>query len=192
VLLFLLSVLLAGVLFLPGPRLVEALCRLAQRVHRPRGAEFVNLAGATIRNASRGIIGVAALQALLAGIVFAVAGVPGAGLLALVILVLGILRIGGIPVILPTLIWMWLSFPTGFAILFTALLVPVMVVDNILRPILMAQGLTTAVLVVFIGVIGGAISFGLLGLFLGPVVLAVLYEIVVAWVRGDDPAREAD
>ncbi len=181
---FVVSVVIAGFLFLPAPRLAAGARAFASRLVRPRGAHFVDLAGATIRNVSRGVIGVALLQALLAGVILYVAGIPGAGLIAFVVLLLCIVQIGAAPV---------LAAGTGLdlddpgdgllRLILTLLLVPVGLVDNVLKPILMARGLTTPMLVILSGVIGGTLTHGLVGLFLGPVVLSVFYELVVAWTR---------
>ena len=132
---------------------------------------------------SRGVIGVALLQALLAGIILYVAGVPGAGLIAFGVLLLCIVQIGPAPILLPVLIWLWMSEPPTFALILTLLLVPVALIDNVLKPILMARGLTTPMLVILTGVIGGTLTHGLVGLFLGPVVLSVFYELILAWTR---------
>ncbi len=187
VLFFVVSIIIAGFLFVPGPSLASGGRRIADRIIAPRGAAFVDLAGATIRNVSRGVIGVAVIQGLLTGIILAAFAVPLAGLLTFAALVLCIVQIGPALVILPTLIWAWTSWDPMAALLFTVLMVPVMLVDNVLRPILMSRGLDVPMLVILIGVLGGTIAHGLLGLFLGPVVLAVFYELVIAWVNvGED------
>jgi predicted PurR-regulated permease PerM len=193
VLKFVASVVIAGVLFLPGPRLATGVRAFASRLIAPRGAHFVDLAGATIRNVSRGVIGVALLQALLAGVILYLAGIPGAGLIAFGVLLFCIVQIGPAPILLPVLVWIWMTHPTSFALVLTLLLVPVALVDNVLKPILMARGLTTPMLVILTGVIGGTLTHGLVGLFLGPVVLSVFYELVVAWTRlGGSPGEAAD
>ncbi len=186
VLFFVVSIIIAGFLFVPGPALAKGAKRLADRIIAPRGAEFVDLAGATIRNVSRGVIGVAVIQGLLTGMVFVVFGVPLAGLLTFVALFLCIVQIGPALVILPTIIWAWSSWDIMPALLFTVLMVPVMLVDNVLKPILMSRGLDVPMLVILIGVLGGTIAHGLLGLFLGPVILAVFYELVIAWVKAGE------
>lgn len=183
VLKFVASVVIAGFLFLPGPRLAAGARAFASRLVQPRGAHFVDLAGATIRNVSRGVIGVALLQALLAGVILYAAGIPGAGLVAFLVLLLCIIQIGPAPILLPVLIWIWTTQDTTFSLVLTLLLVPVSLIDNVLKPILMARGLTTPMLVILTGVIGGTLTHGLVGLFLGPVVLSVFYELVVAWTR---------
>lgn len=183
VLKFVVSVVIAGFLFVPGKRLAAGARAFAARLIAPRGAHFVDLAGATIRNVSRGVIGVALIQALLAGIILYVAGVPGAGLVAFGVLLLCIVQIGPTPILLPLLVWAWITQTTTLALVLTVLLVPVALLDNVLKPILMARGLTTPMLVILTGVIGGTLTHGLVGLFLGPVVLSVFYELVVAWIH---------
>jgi predicted PurR-regulated permease PerM len=187
---FILSVFIAGFLFVPGPRLAAGARAFAGRLVAPRGAHFVDLAGATIRNVSRGVIGVALLQALLAGGILVLAGVPGAGLIAFAVLILCIIQLGPALVLVPVLIWAWTAMSTTAALVLTLLLIPVMLVDNVLKPLLMARGLTTPMLVILTGVIGGTLTHGMVGLFLGPIVLAVFYELVVAWTRlGTAPAE---
>ena len=91
------------------------------------------------------------------------------------------------PVLLPVVIWAWVTKDTGPALLLTVLLVPIAVIDNVLKPILMARGLSTPMIVILLGVIGGTISYGLIGLFLGPIMLGIFYELLMAWVRTDAP-----
>lgn len=140
------------------------------------------------------MIGVALLQALLAGLILVAAGVPGAGLIAFATLILGIVQIGAAPVMIPLFIWLWTTQEPGFALVLTLLLVPVTLVDNVLKPLLMARGLTTPMLVILVGVVGGTLTHGLVGLFLGPVVLSVFYELVVEWTRlgAQDKARTTE
>lgn len=188
---FVLAVLLAGFLFVPGHRLAEGSRHFAGRIVAPRGALFIDLAGATIRNVSRGVVGVSLLQTLLAGIVLQAFGVPGAGLLAFAILVLCIIQIGPMLILLPVVVWAWMTMSTGSALLFTAVMIPIGLLDNFLKPLLMARGLATPALVIFLGVIGGTLVYGLIGLFLGPIVLAVFYDLLVAWARGNETADVA-
>ena len=187
---FAVSVLIAGFLFVPGPRLAEVVKTFARRVAADRGASFVDLAGATIRNISRGVIGVALLQALLAGLILTVFGVPAAGVIAFVLLIFCIVQVGPVPVVLPVIIWAWSAKDTAPALLLTLLLLVIPVIDNVLKPILMARGLSTPMLVILLGVIGGTISYGLIGLFLGPILLGIFYELLMAWVKTETPAAE--
>jgi predicted PurR-regulated permease PerM len=180
---FLVAIVVAGFLFAPAPTLVDAVKKFARRLVSHRGEEFVRLAGATIRAVSRGVIGISVLQALLAGIGLMVAGVPGASLITTAVLVLGIIQIGPSIVIFPLIIWSWFTFDTTAAVLFTAYMIPVNLIDNLLRPIVMGHGLKTPMLVILIGVLGGTLAYGISGLFLGPIVLAVIWELTVAWMN---------
>jgi predicted PurR-regulated permease PerM len=148
------------------------------------------LAGATIRTVAQGVIGVAVLQSLLAGIGLKIAGVPNAGLLAFGVLVLGIIQIGSAPILLPVIIWVWMSRDVGAAILITIYLALVGLSDNVLRPLLMGRGLSTPVLVIFMGVLGGTLAHGIVGLFVGPIILAVAWELLMAWGR-EEPCAAA-
>lgn len=183
---FFASVIIAGFLLSPGPTLVEAVATFLHRRVSKRGSEFIQLAGATIRNVSQGVIGVSLLQALLAGIGLMAVDMPGASLIALGVLILGIIQIGPTVILLPVIIWSWMTMETSTALIFTAYIVPVNLIDNILRPIIFARGLKTPMLVIIVGVIGGTLSNGIIGLFVGPIVLAVAWDLLVAFVRDDD------
>jgi predicted PurR-regulated permease PerM len=180
---FFAAIIVAGFLFAPAPWLVEAVRTLARRLLSERGEEFVALAGATIRAVSRGVIGISVLQALLAGIGLMVAGVPGASLITSAVLILGIVQIGPSVVLVPLVIWSWFAMETTAALLFTAYIVPVNLMDNVLKPIVMGRGLQTPMLVILIGVIGGTLAYGITGLFLGPIVLAVIWELMATWIK---------
>ncbi|HEX6000438.1 MAG TPA: AI-2E family transporter [Hyphomicrobiaceae bacterium] len=180
----LVSIVIAGFLFTRGPQLVEVLSTFLDRVLSHRGRELVLLAGATIRNVSRGVIGIAFLQAVLAGAGFVAAGTPVPGVLAFLALLLGIIQIGPTILIVPIVIWSWTVMDAAHAAFFTAYMALVCLIDNILRPLLVGRGLTTPMPVIIIGVIGGTIAYGLVGVFLGPIVLSVAWALVTAWVQG--------
>ena len=180
---FIVSIIISGFLFLPAPSLADAVKKFARKLNSKRGEEFVVQAGATIRAISRGVIGISVLQALLAGIGLMVAGVPQASLITFGVLILGIIQIGPSIILIPVIIWSWTAMETTSALLFSAYMIPVNLIDNILRPIIMGRGLKTPMLVIFIGVIGGTLSYGITGLFLGPIVLAVIWELLIAWIR---------
>jgi predicted PurR-regulated permease PerM len=163
--------------------LVSAATLLSRRLASGRGEKFVQLAGATIRAVSRGVIGISALQAFLAGLGLVVAGIPAASLITSAVLILGIMQIGPSIVLIPLIIWSWTAMETTTALLFTVYMIPVNLLDNILRPLVMARGLDTPMAIILIGVIGGTISYGITGLFLGPIILAVFWELTVAWIR---------
>jgi predicted PurR-regulated permease PerM len=182
---FLLSVFVAGFLFPNGPQLVAAVRGFLFRIVPEQSEHFLELAGATIRAVSQGVIGVAILQSLLAGIGFKLAGVPSAGLLAFVALLLSIVQIGPFLVLFPVVIWIWTAKDVTTALLLTAFLVAVGLLDNILKPLVMGRGLTTPTLVILIGVIGGTLAHGIIGLFIGPIILSVAWELAAAWIRID-------
>ena len=188
---FLASVLVAGFLLGPAPSLVAAIRSLAHRINPATGEHFVILAGATIRNVARGVIGIAVIQTVLAGIGLAVAHVPGASLLTFAVLVLAIVQVGAAVVLLPVIVWSWFAMDIWAALLFTAYMIPVNVIDNILRPIILGRGLGTPMLVILLGVLGGMLAHGLIGLFIGPIVLAVSWELLTAWI-GERQAPAGD
>ena len=185
IIMFLVSIIVAGFLFYPGPAIVEAVKKFARRLNPARGEEFVDQAGATIRAVSRGVIGISVLQALLAGIGLMVAGIPQASLITFAVLVLGIIQIGPSIVLIPVIIWSWTFMDTTSALLFTAYMVPVNLLDNVLRPLVMGRGLKTPMLVILVGVIGGTLAYGITGLFLGPIILAVIWELFVSWIEDE-------
>jgi predicted PurR-regulated permease PerM len=185
---FFAAIIVAGFLFVPAPKLVDGFKAFSRRLASDRGEEFVSLAGATIRAVSRGVIGISVLQALLAGIGLMVAEVPGASLITSAVLVFGIIQIGPSVVLIPVVIWSWFAMETTAALLFTAYMIPVSLLDNVLKPIVMGRGLQTPMLVILMGVIGGTLAYGITGLFLGPIVLAVIWELLATWVKEQAPA----
>jgi predicted PurR-regulated permease PerM len=182
---FLLSVALAGFLFPYGSQLVTAGRGFLYRIVPEQSEHFLELAGTTIRAVSQGVIGVAIIQSLLAGIGFKLAGIPGAGLLAFMVMILTIVQIGAAIVLVPVIIWIWIDKDFTTALLMTVFLCIVGILDNILKPLVMGRGLTTPTLVIFVGVIGGTLAHGIVGLFIGPIILSVAWELTVAWIRID-------
>ena len=183
---FIVAIVISGFLFIPGRTLAKAFKHFLDHIVTQRGGEFVDIAGATIRNISRGVIGVAFLQSLLLGIGLLCAGVPAAGLLSFMAFLLGIVQVGPSLVVIPVIAWCWFTMDGMTALVLTIYLVPVSLVDNVLRPLVMAHGLNTPMPVIFIGVIGGTIAHGLIGIFIGPIVLSVAWQLLVAWTRDDD------
>lgn len=181
----------AGGLLVTAAPLTAYARSFARRLVPDRGDAFISLIGATTRGVARGIVGVAVLQALLAGIGFLAAGIPFAGILTFLVLLLAIVQIGPTIVIVGSIVYAWWSLDPLTALLFTVWMVPVNLFDNFLRPLLIAQGLTVPLLVILVGVIGGALTYGLIGLFIGPVVLGIGYELLIAWIA-DDPGVPAE
>jgi predicted PurR-regulated permease PerM len=176
------AIVVAGVLLSYSDRLTDTARRLAARIAGPRGAHFLEITGSTIRNVSQGVIGIALLQAALLGVGMLVAKIPFAGAITFLALVLSILQIGPNPIMIPVIIWAWSSMPATSATLYTVYTVPLLLLDNVLRPIVMARGLQTPMVIILLGVICGTIAGGLIGLFVGPVVLAVSYDLLMAWL----------
>jgi hypothetical protein len=166
-------------------QLVAAGRGFLHRIVPEQSEHFLELAGTTIRAVSQGVIGVAIIQSLLAGIGLKLAGIPGAGLLAFMVMILAIVQIGAAIVLFPVIIWVWIDKEFTTALLLTVFLGIVGILDNILKPLLMARGLTTPTIVILVGVIGGTLAHGIVGLFIGPIILSLAWELTVAWIRTD-------
>ena len=189
VLQFAAAIVIAGVLLAYSDRLGAIVVELAGRVADARGRHFVEIAGSTIRNVSQGVIGVALLQSALLGLGMLIVHVPFAGAITFACLVLAIVQVGPNVIMIPVIIWVWWAMPATHAALFTVYTAPLLLMDNVLRPILMARGLQTPMAIILAGVICGTLAGGLIGLFVGPVVLAVFYDLVTTWVEA--PRLEA-
>jgi predicted PurR-regulated permease PerM len=157
---------------------------LGIRLAGEQGTDYIDVAEATVRSVARGILGVALIQSLLAGLGFLLVGIPGAGLWAFIALFLSVIQIGVTPVTLPMVIYVFATFDTGTAIIFLVWNIFVSAIDNILKPVLLGRGVEVPLLVIFAGSIGGFISLGIIGLFTGAVVLALGYKLFVAWLDG--------
>jgi predicted PurR-regulated permease PerM len=140
------------------------------------------LAGQSIRAVALGVVVTALVQTILAGVGLAVAGIPFAGLLTAVILLLCIAQVGPILVLVPSVIWLFWTGATGWGTALAIWTVVVGTLDNILRPLLIRRGADLPLLLIFAGVIGGLIAFGIIGLFVGPVMLAVTYTLLKEWI----------
>ena len=182
---FILSIIIAAGFMLNTEALKRKLTRFVTRLTPNKGQVFIKLAASTLRNVIRGVIGVSFIQTLLIGIGLIVAGIPGAGLLTFLCLILTIVQIGPGLIVLGSLIFAWFKMNTLVALLLTIWMIPATLIDNFLKPILMARGLPVPMLVIFIGVIGGTIAHGIIGLFIGPVILVFGYELMRAWINDD-------
>ncbi len=179
---FLLAIIIAGLVLPNAESGHRAITAFANKVANQKGARFVEMAGATIRNVAWGVMGVALLQAILSGLAFLTVDIPLAGLLAFLVLLLSAVQIGPAIVIVPVIIYVFFTADIFIAVLFTIWIVPVMLLDNILKPILVSRGLDTPMIIIFMGVIGGTLSFGIVGLFIGPVILGIGYRLLVEWI----------
>jgi len=188
VLAFLVSFAIAGVIMAFGETGARASRNIFDRiVGIDRGEAFVSLSTATIRAVALGVLGVAFIQALLIGLVLLVAGVPYAGVLAMIQLVLGIVQIPALLVTLPAIVYIWVSgaYGTGAAVIYTVLLAVAGLVDNVLKPLMLGRGVDAPMPVVLLGALGGLASAGILGMFVGATVLALGYQIFMAWVAAN-------
>ena len=184
---FVLSLVIAGIILGNYPNASKAGKLFFRKVIGQRGDEFARIADLTVLNVAKGILGVALIQSLLAGFGFFFAGIPYAGLWALLILILGIIQIGPSLVMIPIIIYLYSTNTTLFATLWTIYLVLVGLSDNILKPWLMGQGSPVPTLVIFFGAIGGFILSGFIGLFTGAIVLSLGYKLFQTWLD-EDPA----
>jgi predicted PurR-regulated permease PerM len=178
-----------GVVFLYryGEMIGARIRRFARRLAGENGEDAVILAAQTTRSVALGVLLTAIIQALLAALGLVVAKVPAVGILAVLMIVTGVAQLGPMPVLLPAVAWLYLS---GDSFWGTALLLWsgfVGVIDNVLRPMFIRRGANLSMMLVFVGVIGGLVAFGVVGLFIGPVVLAVAYRLLEAWVARVEP-----
>jgi predicted PurR-regulated permease PerM len=181
VLQFALSIVVAGVLLASGQAANDVSCSLFNRLLGAKGPEFQQLIGATIRSVTSGILGVAFIQSVLAGLGFLVAGLPGAGLWAVTFLIAAVLQVG-VLVLIPAVIYMFAISSTTKAVMFLVWCLFVALVDNFLKPLLLGRGVAVPMVVVFLGAIGGFVALGLVGLFVGAIVLSVGYKLFLAWL----------
>ena len=189
VLQFVLSLLLAGVLLANTSSCITVSRSLANRLFGDQGPEFEQLAGSTIRSVTNGILGVAVIQSVLAGLGFLVAGLPGAGLWTLIFLFAAVLQVGPV-VLVPAVIYMFAIAGTTKAVLFLLWCAFVGLIDNVLKPVLLGRGVSVPTAVVFLGAIGGFIAMGIIGLFVGAIILSVGYKLFLAWLEGPEIAQQ--
>jgi len=184
----LLIVAIAAVLYANGEKGAALALRFGRRLSGDRGEMVIQLAGQAIRAVALGVVVTAVAQSALGGIGLAVAGVPFAPLLSALMFLLCLAQVGPALVLIPAVVWMYFVGDTVWATVLLAFTVPAMTLDNVLRPILIRKGADLPLLLILAGVIGGLIATGLLGIFLGPTVLAVAYTLFNAWIsEADDP-----
>jgi predicted PurR-regulated permease PerM len=199
ILLFLAAFIIAGIVMAFGQAGSRASLAIFERfTGAGRGAEFTKLATATIRAVAQGVIGVAFIQAIVVGLCLLVAGVPWAGVLAMICLVLGIAQVPALIVTLPAIgyIW-WLGDYGQFkAIVYTVLLFAASMTDNVLKPLMLGRGVEAPMPVILLGALGGMVAAGILGMFVGATLLALGYQIFMGWVapqtEAERPAQERD
>jgi predicted PurR-regulated permease PerM len=182
---FLLTIMLAAGMYASGELATARLVRFGRRLGGMGGENAIWLAGQTIRGVALGVVVTALVQTLLAGLGLVIAGVPFAAILTAAMFLLAIAQIGVVPVLGCAVAWLYL---TGQSALGTFLLVWTIIVggmDNVIRPILIKRGAALSLLLVFAGVVGGLLALGLIGIFVGPVILAVADKLLTAWIDAD-------
>jgi predicted PurR-regulated permease PerM len=186
---FVLTIAVAALLYAKGETIGAGMLAFARRLAGDHGVRVAHLSAGAIRAVALGVVVTALVQAFIGGIGLAVTGVPHAFLLTCVMLVFGIAQVGPAPVLIVAVVWLYADGQTAWAGallvwgIFTASL------DNVLRPVLIRRGADLPLVLVIAGVVGGLLAFGLIGLFVGPVVLAVSYTLLLAWVRDEPPVR---
>ena len=185
ILMFVVSIIIAGVLLANAEGAHQAALTFFTRLAGERGATFVELAGATVRSVAQGILGVAIIQAILGGLGCLVVGVPGAGLWALLVLLLAVVQLPTILVLGPIIVYVFSTSSTITAVLFAIWSVLVGISDAFLKPLLLGRGVDVPMLIVFIGAIGGFITSGIIGLFVGAIVFTAGYKLFLRWLNED-------
>lgn len=192
---FLAAFIIAGIVMAFGQSSARGSRAIFERIAgSARGSEFAGLSAATIRAVAQGVIGVAFIQAIAVGLALLAAGVPWAGALAAIVLVLGIAQVPALLVTLPAIGYIWSSGDHGSAaaIAYTVLLFVSGMADNVLKPLMLGRGVDAPMPVVLLGALGGMTSAGVLGMFVGATLLALGYQIFMGWVEPKPDAREAE
>ena len=189
VLQLLLSILISGVLLANAQAGYEVACSLASRLFGEKGPEFQQLVGATIRSVTFGILGVALIQSAFAAVGFLVVGMPAVGLWTVVFAFAAVVQVG-VLVLIPAVIYVFATASVTKAVIFLVWCIIVGLMDNILKPLLLGRGVAVPVAVVFLGAIGGFVAMGVIGLFVGAIVLSVGYKLSLAWLKGTPVANQ--
>ena len=193
VLQFLLTAIISAILYTNGETAARGVRKFAKRLAGLNGDRAAVLAAATIRGVAMGVIVTAIVQTAIATAGLLIASVPAAGVLAAAVLILCIAQLGPMLVMLPVVIWKFYSGDTVLGVVVLAITLVAGTIDSVLRPILIRKGADLPLLLIFAGVIGGMIGFGIMGIFVGPVILAVTYVLLREWVerQQDPPVEEA-
>jgi len=189
---FLLTIILAAAMYANGEHATDRLLRFGSRLAGSGGENAVHLAGQTIRAVALGVVVTAIAQAVFSGLGLLIAGVPFVGVLTAAMLLLSIAQIGVIPVLACALAWLFWIGASGWGTFLLVWTLFAGTMDNFLRPILIRKGADLPLLLVFAGVVGGLLAFGMIGIFVGPVILAVADTLLDAWIDGDHADLQTD
>ncbi|WP_397452930.1 AI-2E family transporter [Pseudomonas sp. NA-150] len=184
IVIFVLALIVAGVIMAHGAAGQRTAVNIASRISTPtKGPHMATLCTATIRAVAQGVVGIAFIQMLLIGIGLVVMGVPAAGVISLVVLLLGIMQLPVLLVTIPVVIYVFAQFGVSASTIIFAIWTMIAgLSDNVLKPLLLGRGVAVPMPVVLIGALGGMVTSGIIGLFIGPVILAVGYELFMNWV----------
>jgi predicted PurR-regulated permease PerM len=191
VLQFAVSIIIAGVAMLHADGGYRLVCSITRRISPERGQVWADMSVSTVRSVTNGVLGVAVIQAVLAGIGFFAMGVPHAGIFMAVVLVTSIIQVPALLIIGPVVAWVFTFAEPVPATIFAVYSAVVALSDNVLKPILLGRGVDLPAVIVLIGAIGGMIQFGIVGLFLGAVILGLGYTIIGDWLRHPDGSAAA-
>jgi predicted PurR-regulated permease PerM len=190
---FVISTLIAAAMIANAESIGAGMQRLFRRVAGDSAEGMMSLTTSTVRSVTTGVLGIAFIQAVLAGLGMMAAGVPGAGIWTLVILILGIAQLPPLLVLIPVIVYVFSAESTTVAVIFMIWSLLVAFSDLVLKPLLLGRGVEAPMLVILLGAIGGMLMSGIIGLFVGAVVLALGYTLLVAWLKSGEPeADEAD
>jgi predicted PurR-regulated permease PerM len=187
---FLLTVIISAILYAKGEAAASGVRSFARRLAGQHGENAVTLSGKAIRGVALGIVVTAVVQTSIGGIGLVITGVPLAGVLTAVMFMLCLAQAGPALVLVPAVIWLYGKDGALWGTVLLVMTIFALAIDNVIRPLLIRKGADLPLVMIFAGVIGGLIAFGILGLFIGPVVLAVSYTLLEAWVLGDGPGEE--
>jgi predicted PurR-regulated permease PerM len=185
VLQFFLTVIIAAILYAKGEATSTGILNFARRLAGQQGVAVMLLAEKAIRGVALGVVVTAIIQAAIGGIGLVVAGVPAVALLTAVMFMLCLAQIGPALVLVPALIWVYSKDGALWGSILLVFAVLTVTIDNFIRPVLIKKGADLPLVMIFAGVIGGLVAFGIIGLFIGPVVLAVAHTLLKAWVSGN-------
>jgi predicted PurR-regulated permease PerM len=182
---FMISIIIAGALLSQAEAGNKTIHQFSKRLVGAQAEDFIKLIGGTIRSVVQGILGIALIQCFATAILLIISGIPFAGLWSVLVLVLAILQLPPLLVLGPIVIYVFSEFNTTPAVIFTVFAVLISVSDSLLKPVFLGRGVDIPMLVILIGAIGGMIAFGILGLFVGAVVLALSYKLMMEWVKAE-------
>jgi len=188
---FLLTVIISAILYAKGEATASGVRSFARRLAGQHGEDAVNLSAKAIRGVALGIVVTAIIQTSIGGIGLVITGVPAAAVLMAVMFMLCLAQVGPALVLIPAVIWLYGMDGALWGTILLVVSIIAVSIDNVVRPVLIRKGADLPLVMIFAGVIGGLVAFGILGLFIGPVVLAVSYTLLKTWVLGDGREGEA-